>query len=211
VYNKILHKYEFKQAPWVQLLKKSPKNLVCNFGAFLQFSMNSRSLLIFLGLNKSENKFLIHTKCQAQSGPGLQPTGRGGLPHAADRQAGWASAWRPGPAEEVARGTGTGRARQRGGALTGSSMVAGRRQGTTGELTGAIGRASGKAVGGGAHPNGGALWRRWRSLVTEAFISGERAPVAGGDGGTSLQCRCGRGKVRAASIGTTVADGRVSP
>jgi hypothetical protein len=34
-----------------------------------------------------------------------------------------------------------------------------------------------------------------------AFISGERTPVAGGDGGTTLQCRCGRGKVRVASTG----------
>jgi hypothetical protein len=30
---------------------------------------------------------------------------------------------------------------------------------------------------------------------------GERAPVAGGDGGMALQHRCGRGKVRAISIG----------
>jgi hypothetical protein len=148
--------------------------------------MNSRSLLIFLRLNKSENKFLIRTQCRARSGPGLQPTGRGGLPHAADRQAGWASAWQPGPAEEAAHGAGTGCARRRGGALTGGSVVAGRRQGATRELTGAIGRASGKAVGGGAHTNGGALWRRWKSLGTAAFISGESAPVAGGDGGTTL-------------------------
>jgi hypothetical protein len=80
-------------------------------------------------------------------------------------------------------------------------MVAGRRQGAICELMGATGRASGKADGGGAHPNGGAAWRRWRSLGTAAFIGGERAPMADGDGGMALQCRCGRGKVRAASIG----------
>jgi hypothetical protein len=86
------------------------------------------------------------------------------------------------------------------GALAGTSVVAGRRQGAVGELTGATGRAPGKAVGGGAHPNGGAAWTWWRSLGTATFVGRERAPVAGGDGGAALQCRCGRGKVRAASI-----------
>jgi hypothetical protein len=66
---------------------------------------------------------------------------------------------------------------------------------------GATGRAQGKAVGGGAHPNDGAARRRWRSLGTAAFIGRERAPVADDDGGTTLQCWCGRGKVRVASIG----------
>jgi hypothetical protein len=33
------------------------------------------------------------------------------------------------------------------------------------------------------------------------FIGGEGAPVAGGGGGTTLQCRRGRGEVRAASNG----------
>jgi hypothetical protein len=80
-------------------------------------------------------------------------------------------------------------------------VLAGWLQGAAGELAGATGRASSKAVGGGAHQNGGAAWRRWRSLGTTTFISGERAPMAGGDGGTALQCWCGRGKVRATSIG----------
>jgi hypothetical protein len=62
------------------------------------------------------------------------------------------------------------------------------------------GVAPGKAVGGGAHPNSGAAWRRWRNLRTAAFVGGERAPVASGDGGTVLQGQCGRGMVRAASI-----------
>jgi hypothetical protein len=43
--------------------------------------------------------------------PGLQPTECGGLPRAAGRQVGWASAWRPGPTEVVAHGAGTGHAR----------------------------------------------------------------------------------------------------
>jgi hypothetical protein len=62
-------------------------------------------------------------------------------------------------------------------------VVAGQWQGAIGELTGATRRVSGKAVGGGAHPNDGAVWRRWRSLRI------------------ALQCQCGRGKVREASIG----------
>jgi hypothetical protein len=69
----------------------------------------------------------------------------------------------------------------RGGALTGASVVAGRWHGAADELAGAIGRSPGKAVGGGAHPNGGAVWRRWRSLETMVFVAGERALVAGGD------------------------------
>jgi hypothetical protein len=36
----------------------------------------------------------------------------GGLPHATIRQAGWATAWRPGPAEELVRGAGAGRMRR---------------------------------------------------------------------------------------------------
>jgi hypothetical protein len=147
--------------------------------------MNSRSLLIFLGLNKLENEFLIHAHCRARSGLGLQPTGHGGPPRVAGRQAGWASAWRPSPAEEVAR----------------DLVVASQRQGAVGELAGATGWPSGKAVGGGAHLNGGAAWRWWRSLRTTTFIGGEIAPVADGNEGVTLQCRCRRGKVRATSIG----------
>jgi hypothetical protein len=56
-------------------------------------------LLIFLGLNKSKNKFLIRAQCWARSSPRLQPTGRSGLLHAAGRKPGWASAWQPGPTE----------------------------------------------------------------------------------------------------------------
>jgi hypothetical protein len=80
-------------------------------------------------------------------------------------------------------------------------VVASQRQGVVGELAGATGWPSGKAIGGEAHLNGGAAWRWWRSLRTTMFIGGERAPVAGGNEGVALQCRCGRGKVRAASIG----------
>jgi hypothetical protein len=79
--------------------------------------------------------------------------------------------------------------------------VADRRQGVVGELVGVTGRVPGKAVGGRAHPNGGAAWRRRRSFGTAAFVDGEKAPVASGDGGTTLQYWCGEGKVRVASIG----------
>jgi hypothetical protein len=103
----------------------------------------------------------------------------------ASRHADWDSAWRPGPAEEMARDAATGRART----LVGGSVVAGRWQGAAGELTGATGRSSGEVLGGRAHPNDGAAWRRWRSLGTALFVGGERAPMAGGDGGTALQCR----------------------
>jgi hypothetical protein len=97
---------------------------------------------------------------------------------------------------ETARG-----AVRRGDALAGSSVVADQRQGATIELAGASGRAPSKAVGGGAHPSGGATWRWWRMLRAAAFVGGEGAPVAGSGGGMTLQCRCGRRKVRAASNG----------
>jgi hypothetical protein len=78
------------------------------------------------------------------------------------------------------------------------SPAAGQWQGAAGELTGAKGRASGNAVGGGAHPSGGAMKRQRRMLRVAAFISGEGAPMFRGDGGTTLQCQCGRGDVRVA-------------
>jgi hypothetical protein len=90
-------------------------------------------------------------------------------------------------------------------------VAVGRRQGDVGELVGATGRAPGKAAGGGAHPSGGAAWRRWRMLWAVTFINREGAPVADGDGGTTLQCRCGRGKVRAASNGDNGGGWGVSP
>jgi hypothetical protein len=81
------------------------------------------------------------------------------------------------------------------------SLAAGRWHGAVGELMGATGRASGKAIGGGAHLSGDMTWRRWRMLWVAVFIGGEGAPVASGDGGTTLQCRRERGKVRVASNG----------
>jgi hypothetical protein len=115
-----------------------------------------------LGLNKSENEVLIP---RTVSGP-IRPE-----------------------AGEAAHSAGMERVRQersrRGGVLTGGS-AAGQRQGATGELAGATWRASGKAVGGGAHPSGDMAWRRWRMLRAVAFVGGEGALVAGDDGGTTL-------------------------
>jgi hypothetical protein len=131
--------------------------------------------------------------------------GRVGLPRAIDRQAGWASTWRPGPAEEVARDGGM-RARgvvtacspcvgRRGGALAGGPMAASPWQGAAGELAGATRRTPGKAVRGGAHLNSGAAWRQWRCLGqrhSPAMVERQRpgtligGPAAGG----------GQGKVR---------------
>jgi hypothetical protein len=79
------------------------------------------------------------------------------------------------------------------------SVAAGQWQGVADELTGATRRAPGKAIRGGAHPSGGAAWRRWMMLRAAAFVGLEGAPVVGGDGGMALQCQCGRGKVRTAS------------
>jgi hypothetical protein len=144
--------------------------------------MNFGSLLIFLELNKSKTKFL---NPRIVSGP-IQP---GATSH---------SAWRPSP---VAQSPRPAHARWRGGALAGGSVVAGRWQRAAGALTGTTGRAPGKAVRGGAHPSGNVAWRRWRMLRAAAFIGGEGAPMAGDDGGMTLQCRCRRRKVRAASNG----------
>jgi hypothetical protein len=82
---------------------------------------------------------------------------------------------RPRPGGMVQRRNGSRRGhcvRRRGGVLTGSSVVAGRWQSVAGELAGATGRASGKAVGGGAHPSGGAA-----------------APVTDDVDGVALQCQ----------------------
>jgi hypothetical protein len=102
-------------------------------------------------------------------------------------------------------------ARRHGGMLGGGPVAAGRQQGAAGELMGATGRASGQAIGGGTHSSGGAMERRWRMLRAAAFISGEGAPVAGDDGGTTLWCWCRRGKVRAASTGDNGGGWGVSP
>jgi hypothetical protein len=65
---------------------------------------------------------------------------------------------------------------------------------------GAIGRVPGKAVRGGAHPSGGAVWRRWRMLRAAVFNGGEAAPMTDDIDGVALQCQGRREKVRGESI-----------
>jgi hypothetical protein len=130
---------------------------------------------------------------------------------------GWASAWRPGPAETwpaarercvcVERASGADTARSSRvqrciGALTGSSVAAGRWQGAAGELARDIGRVPSKAVRGGAHPSGAATERWWRMLRAAAFTGGEVAPVMDDVNNVPLQCRGKREKVRGESIWT---------
>jgi hypothetical protein len=50
------------------------------------------------------------------------------------------------------------------------------------------GCASGKAVGGGAHPISGAAWRQWRMLRAVAFNGSEAALVTDDVDGVALQC-----------------------
>jgi hypothetical protein len=62
------------------------------------------------------------------------------------------------------------------------------------------GGAPGKVVGGGAHPNGGAAWRRWRTLGTAVFSGDDGAPVIGGGRLELLQHRGRKARVRRGSI-----------
>jgi hypothetical protein len=87
---------------------------------------------------------------------------------------------------EAAHDAEMGRARRHCGALTGGSVVAGRWQGSASKLAGGHREGTEQGDWGGAHPNGGAAWRQRRSLRIVAFIGGERAPVADGDGGVAL-------------------------
>jgi hypothetical protein len=85
-------------------------------------------------------------------------------------------------------------------------VVAGQWQGATSELTGATGRAPGKAVGGGAHSSGGVAWRWWRMLRAAAFNGGEAAPVMDDIDGVALHCQGRREKVRGESSWTRAPD-----
>jgi hypothetical protein len=52
-----MQKYEFGQAHCVDLTKRSLTKFSLQFLSISTVSMNSRNLLIFLGLNKSGNDF----------------------------------------------------------------------------------------------------------------------------------------------------------
>jgi hypothetical protein len=129
--------------------------------------MNSGSLLIFLGLNKSKNELLIRAQCRARSGLGYSP--RGVAAYHARPAKRLARPWPGGPIrrrsspwrENGARAPGALAARSsrtacsHDGTVVHSPMAASWRQGAAGELTGATGK-SGKAIGGGAHQSGDA-------------------------------------------------------
>jgi hypothetical protein len=92
-------------------LEESYKFHFTILGSFYKFLGVFKVWNIFGGLNKSENEILTSHSVGPQTSPGLQPTRCGSLPCAAGRKAEWASAWRPGPAREAARGMTTGRMR----------------------------------------------------------------------------------------------------
>jgi hypothetical protein len=100
LHNKIIHKSEFGHVHCVDLTKRSPTNFSLPFLDIPTSFDKFWKLLIFLGLNKSKNEFLIRAQYQARSSPGLQCTRHGGLPCTAGQKASWALAWRPGPAEK---------------------------------------------------------------------------------------------------------------
>jgi hypothetical protein len=186
------------------------QNLVRNFSAFVLFSTNSRSLLIFLGLNNSENEFLIRAQCRARSSPGIQPMGATAChKQCPDSRVGFGLPTRPtsqtspaGPLGAVRRACA-----RRGHRIRERSGVA-RWRGRC-DLAGGLGVAaavasapieqggtSGKAVGGEAHLSGGAVWRGWTMLRVAAFNGSEAAPVTDDIDGVALWCRGRREKVR---------------
>jgi hypothetical protein len=109
------------------------QNLFCKFWTFLQVSMNFESLKQFLPFKIIRKTIKSPTQHWDETEPRLQLTGRGGLPCAVGRKAGWATAWQPSPAgqtacvarcghhTQTARGTARWCARRR---LSGGSTVA---------------------------------------------------------------------------------------
>jgi hypothetical protein len=112
------------------------QNLFCKFWTFLQVSTNFGSLKQFLLLKTIRKIIKSLPQYWAETGPRLQPTGRGGLPRTVGRKACNAHAG--------AVTTRRLRARRRGGVLAGGSAVAQRRQDIAEDLEGATGKVSGK-------------------------------------------------------------------
>jgi hypothetical protein len=105
--------------------------------------------------------------------------------------AGWATAWQPNPAGQLAaRAQAWGR---RGGVLAGGSAVARRWQGVAGDLEGVTGKVPGKEERTEAHRNGGSIVRRCQRRRAAAFVSGEGAPVVAGVVEEVLQLGRGEG------------------
>jgi hypothetical protein len=78
------------------------QNLFCNFWTFLQVSTNFWSLKQFLKFETIEKHLKTIAQYWAETGPRLQPTGRGGQLRAVGQKAGWATAWQPSPAGQMA-------------------------------------------------------------------------------------------------------------
>jgi hypothetical protein len=130
----------------------SYKIYFATFGHFYKFLRILEVCTILWELNQLQND--LNQLHSAWPNPARGSSARiDALPHAADRKAGWATAWQPDPAAEANRVV-TARSRRAGrcdGAVAEGPMVASRLQGIAGELEGTTGRASGNRSGGWAH------------------------------------------------------------
>jgi hypothetical protein len=89
---------------------------------------------------------------------------------------GWAKAWQPNLAGQLAYAACCARApraRRRGGVLAGGSVVARQWQGVSEDLEGVTGKAPSKEERTEAHRNGGSTMRRCQQRRAAAFIGGE--------------------------------------
>jgi hypothetical protein len=109
LYKKLLHKSEFGQAHCVEWFKSIHPKKIYNFLTFLQVSTNFGICTISWELNQLKND--LKSTHSARANPARGYSARlGGLPRSADRPAGWATAWQPGPAAEAARSAASPRA-----------------------------------------------------------------------------------------------------
>jgi hypothetical protein len=106
LYNETLHKYKFGQAHYVDLLQRIPMKFSLQFLDIPSSFYKFWKFELFLFLTNSEKIK------NARTVSGLKPV-HGYSPHdVVGQQADWASAWWPGPAEEVTCGAAAGCARQ---------------------------------------------------------------------------------------------------
>jgi hypothetical protein len=119
---------------------------------------------------KTIEKHLNHwAQYWAETGPWLQPTGRGGLPHAGDQKSGWATAWQPSPAGKTAC------------AAHGNARAPARLPRADRARDGVVARSPV------AHQNGVLTVRRHKQRRVAAFNSGGVAPVVVDERGEVLQ------------------------
>jgi hypothetical protein len=97
-----------------------------------------------------------------------------------------------------------------GGVLTGSSVVARRRQDVAGDLEGVAGKVPGKEERAGAHQNGGSMVRRCKRCRVAVFIDGEGASMVTGGGDEVLQLGRGEGVRKLQEIAGIGSTGRSS-